>query len=669
MKKMKASETKLVKLLEGTQQYVVPLFQRPYKWEKKHWDELWNDLMELYEDEQQGEVDWNHFIGSMVTMPTVSVPEGIAKYMLIDGQQRLTTLFILLILIRDRAKNSTDQKNLSDKINELYLINKFSQGNDYYKLMPTQVDRVAYQNLVKSQISTDEDDKIVQAYRFYERRMNATPIQLEILEKVITNRLMAVSIVLDKDDNPYLVFESLNAKGEPLGQADLIRNHFFMKCPVVMQEEVYKDLWLPMQTSLMDNLTTFIRHFLVKEGMSVKENAVYMVLKRQTGDMNTEEILDYLKTLVRYSGYYSKIMDPAKEVEPLIARGLRRLKRIDVRTVNPFLLNCYESYHKSALSVEEFAQIISIIENFIIRRYICGVPTNQLNKIFPGLYTQAIKNENGILEAIKDILQNRNYPVDEKLHQQLQLLAIYGGGDRLNRAKFILETLEETHGHKEAVDADNLTIEHVMPQTISHWWREHLGVDADIVHELYLHTLGNLTLTAYNAEMYNHPYPEKQARLEESHLELNKYFKTVENWDKEAIETRAEFLADIALKAWPYFGSKSRAESNIATITGFKPVKLIIMGQEFSVETWRDVLEKTLNTIYELDPDILDIIASKYPRFIDTSKERLRSYRQLKNGKFVEMNLSAQNIKQFCLQAIETADLSSDDWQVEVNAG
>jgi uncharacterized protein with ParB-like and HNH nuclease domain len=666
---MKASETKLVKLLEGTQQYVVPLFQRPYKWEKKHWEELWNDLMELYEDEQQGEGNWNHFIGSMVTMPTVSVPEGIAKYMLIDGQQRLTTLFILLILIRDKAKNSTGQRNLGDKINELYLINKFSQGNDYYKLMPTQVDRVAYQNLVNSQLSPVEDDKIVQAYRFFERRLSSTQLQLDILEKVIIHRLMVVSIVLDKEDNPYLVFESLNAKGEPLGQADLIRNHFFMKCPVEMQEVVYQDLWLPMQTSLMNDLTTFIRHFLMKEGTSVKEDAVYMVLKRQTGELHTEEILDYLKTLVRYAGYYLKIMDPAKEVEPQIARGLRRLNRFDVRTVNPFLLNCYESYYHGALSVEEFVQIISTIENFIMRRYICGVPTNQLNKIFPGLYNQAAKYEKSLLESIKDILQNRNYPVDEKLHQQLQILNIYGGGDRLNRAKLILETLEETHGHKEMVDTDNLTIEHVMPQTLSDWWREHLGDDADVIHELYLHTLGNLTLTAYNAEMYNHPYPEKRARLKESHLELNKYFKTVEKWDKEAIEARAVFLADIALKAWPYFGTKFKNVDNEGTITGSKPSKLVILGQEFSVETWRDVLEQTLNTIYELDPEILDTIAAKYPRFIDTNKEQLRSYRQLKNGKFVEMNLSAQNIKQFCLQAIETADLSTDDWQVEVNAG
>jgi len=667
--KMKASETKLVKLLEGTQQYVVPLFQRPYKWTKKHWEELWNDLMELYEDEIEGEQDWNHFIGSMVTMPTVSVPEGIAKYMLIDGQQRLTTLFILLILIRNVAKSNNEQKNLGDKINELYLINKFNEDNDYYKLMPTQVDRVAYTKLVQCETSNGDDNKIIRTYRYFEKKLNSKSLQLDLLSKVITHRLMVVSIVLDKEDNPYLVFESLNAKGQPLEQADLIRNHFFMKIPIDRQESIYQDLWLPMQTTLNDNLTAFIRHFLMKDGTFVKEDAVYMQLKKQTANLDTEEILDYLKNMARYAGYYAKILDPDKESDLLIAKGLSRLKRIEVRTANPFLLNCYSGYNEGILSVEEFVEIIDVIENFIMRRYICGVPTNQLNKIFPGLYTQAVKHEDGLVEGTKAFLQNRNYPLDDKFHHQLQTVAIYGSGDRLNRAKLILETIEQTYGHKEIVDAEKLTIEHVMPQTLSDWWLNYLGEDVEIVHDLYLHTLGNLTLTAYNSEMSNVPYPEKQERLKESHLEMNKYFETIKKWDKEAIEIRAEQLADAALTAWPYFGSKSEIRGSVINITGSKPDKLIILGQEFLVETWRDVLGITLNTICDLDNDALEHITQNYPRLIDANKEKLRSARQLNNGKYVEVNLSAVHIRQFCLQAIEMANISTDDWQVQINGG
>jgi uncharacterized protein with ParB-like and HNH nuclease domain len=665
---MKASETKLVKLLEGTQQYVVPLFQRPYKWEKKHWDELWNDLMELYEDEEQGELDWNHFIGSMVTMPTVSVPEGIAKYMLIDGQQRLTTLFILLTLIRDKARKNPEQKTLSEKINELYLINKFSEGNDYYKLMPTQVDRQAYKKIIQSEELDGGDDRIIQAYHHFEKRISSTGVQLDMLSKVITDRLMAVSIVLDKDDNPYLVFESLNAKGEPLEQADLIRNHFFMKIPVNKQENVYKDLWLPMQTTLKDDLTNFIRHFLMKDGASVKEDAVYMHLKKQTNNLDTENVLEYLKELVRYAGYYAKILDPSREDNLLISRGLKRLNRFDVKTAYPFLLNCYEAYSQKLLTPNEFTQVINVIENFIIRRYICGVATNQLNKIFPGLFAQAVKHDKGLLEGTKAYLQTRKYPLDDTFHHQLQTMALYGSGDRLSRAKLILETIEESYGHKEVVDADNLTIEHVMPQTLSEWWMNYLGDDAEVIHELYLHNLGNLTLTAYNSELYNHPYPKKQSRFKDSHLEMNKYFEKTEKWDKEAIEKRAELLADTAVIAWPYFGSK------IKTIitdkgTGSKPVRLTILGQEFTVESWRDVLEETLNAIYDLDSDILDTIATNYPNLINEDKDKLRTWRQLKNGKYVETNMSAQYSKLYCNRAISMADLSDDDWQVETDGG
>lgn len=667
---MKASETKLVKLLEGTQQYVIPLFQRPYTWVKKHWEELWNDLMELYEDEQSGDQEWNHFIGSIVTMPTVSIPEGIAKYMLIDGQQRLTTLFVLLTLIRDQAKIK-DQKTLSDRINELYLINKFSEGNDHYKLMPTQVDRNDYQNLILSVPIDDNnnDNKIIQAYMFFEKKLKSTSLQLDTLSKVITDRLMVVSIVLDRDDNPYLVFESLNAKGEPLEQADLIRNHFFMKIPVNKQDQVYKDLWLPMQTILNNSLTAFIRHFLMKDGTFIKEDTVYMQLKKQTNNYGTEQIIEYLREITRYAGYYAKILDPTKESDPSIARGLKHLNRIEVKTANPFLLNCYESYNQGYLTANEFAVIINVIENFIMRRYICGVPTNQLNKIFPVLYSQAAKHEQGLVQGIKGYLQSRRYPSDEEFYRQLQIIAIYGGGDRLNRAKLILETIEETYGHKEIIESGNLTIEHIMPQTLSDWWFDHLGEEAEITHDLYLHSLGNLTLTAYNSELFNHPFPQKQTRLKESHLEMNKYFETIDKWDKESIETRAKLMADKALTAWPYFGIKSEIASSTQDITGSKPVKVIILGQEFPTETWRDVLVHTLDTIYYLDSDALDQIAAHFPRLINASEEGLRSSKPLKNGKYVEVNLSAQSIRQFCVQAIEMADMTTEEWQVIVNGG
>jgi len=220
---MKASETKLQPIIEGTKQYVVPLFQRSYSWEKKEWEILWNDLVELCFLENPR----THFIGSIVTMPTESVPEGVAKYLLIDGQQRLTTIFILLALLRDKARQG-GQGELAEEINNTLLVNPYKRDLDYYKLQPTQSDRNSFQSLVQSK-PLGGQDQIANAYLFFERKLKQSGIDSQTLKKIISSNLSVVSIVLDPDDDPHLVFESLNAKGRPLTQADLIRNYFFMR--------------------------------------------------------------------------------------------------------------------------------------------------------------------------------------------------------------------------------------------------------------------------------------------------------------------------------------------------------------------------------------------------------------------------------------------------------
>jgi uncharacterized protein with ParB-like and HNH nuclease domain len=221
---MNANEAKLQPILEGTKQYVVPLFQRPYSWEKEQWGRLWEDLKELCEESNPR----THFMGSIVTMPTTSVPEGVTKYLLIDGQQRLTTIFIILSLLRDRAIQNGN-KNLADEIHNTLLVNTYKKEGDYFKLLPTQNDRNYFQNLIKNSIF-DEPNSIQNAYKFFDRKLRQSNIPEEVLKKVVTNHLSVISILLDLNDNPYLVFESLNAKGKPLSQADLIRNYLALRC-------------------------------------------------------------------------------------------------------------------------------------------------------------------------------------------------------------------------------------------------------------------------------------------------------------------------------------------------------------------------------------------------------------------------------------------------------
>lgn len=655
---MQAKETKLQDIIEGTKQYVIPLFQRTYSWTKKEWEILWKDIVDLCEAEKPR----THFIGSIVNMPTVSVPEGVAKYLLIDGQQRLTTIFILLTLLRNKATENKNQE-FADEINNTLLVNPYKKDNDFFKLMPTQIDRDTYKNFINGK-PNDVDNQLTRAYDFFDKKLKQIELEHEKLKKIITSYFSVVSIVLDTDDNPYLVFEGLNAKGRPLTQADLIRNYFFMRIHIDKQAEIYDDYWQPMQTALNDSLTEYIRHFLMKDGSTIKQSDVYYALKEKVSPNNAVE---YLEELQRFSVYYQRLIDPEFEPDKDIQKYFRKLNRIEVTTAYPLLLNLYGNYTDSKISKTDFVAILKTLENYLIRRFVCNVPTNQLNKIFPSVYPQLIKKHpDNFAEGVKTLLQSKGYPKDNEFFSRFKETNFYGAGDRQIKTKFILETLEESFAHKEAVPFDTLSIEHVMPQTLSEWWQRHLGEDWEETHELFLHTIGNLTLTAYNAEMSNDEFTTKKRIYSESHLELNKYFFPLSSWKRTEIETRADVLAKQALKTWSYFGQENSASSELKEVAGTTPTELKILGQQFHVKTWRDVLEKTLNTVADLEPDKFEVIAQNFPRYLGKDKNKFRAIRQLQNGYFIEVNLSAQSIQRFCHQAMETIELASDEWNVKV---
>ncbi|MDI9312999.1 MAG: DUF262 domain-containing protein [Limnohabitans sp.] len=652
---MTAKETKLQDIIEGTKQYVIPLFQRTYSWTSKEWDVLWKDLVELCEMETPR----THFIGSIVSMQTVSVPEGVAKYLLIDGQQRITTVFILLALLRNVK---AEEKRFADEINELLLVNKFKNGNDFYKLMPTQVDRVSYQNLI-NKIPNETENQITSAYTFFEKKLKQVKLEPEKLKTIITTYFSVVSIVLDAEDNPYLVFESLNAKGRPLTQADLIRNYFFMRIHVDSQEKVYQDYWLPMQTALGESLTEFIRHFLIRNGSIIKQADIYNTLKDEVSINNA---IQYLSDLKKFSVYYKKLISPECEKETELQKYFKRLNRIEVTTAYPLLLNFYNDYADSKISKEEFVTLLKIIENYLIRRFVCNIPSNQLNKIFPVIYTQLFKQSDNIVEEFKTVLQSKGYPKDNDFLRYFKETKFYGVGNKQTKTKLILETFEETFAHKERVLFDNLTIEHIMPRTLSEWWQNELGENWRETYDFFLDTIGNLTLTAYNSEFSNKEFPAKKQGYEESHLDINKYFADIPHWTKKEIEARNEFLAEEAIKIWRYFGQESSPTTNISEVKGTTPFLLSILRQEISVSSWRDVMEQTFNVVADLEQEKFEIIVENFPRFVGKDKNKFTAIRKLKNDYFIEVNLSAEYIRKLCYLAIDTIGLTSDDWKVSL---
>ncbi|MEA5534448.1 DUF262 domain-containing protein [Crocosphaera sp. XPORK-15E] len=659
---MQASETKLQQIIEGTKQYIIPLFQRAYSWKKKEWQDLWDDILELCNTENPRP----HFMGSIVTIPTTSVPEGVTKYLLIDGQQRLTTVFILLAALRDRATQSKNE-NLAAQINNTLLVNPYNEGLEKYKIQPTQLqlDRENFYQIIDNQ-SKSKESNISLCYLFFEKKIQQSKLELSKIKNIICSSFFLVSVVLGIDDDPYRVFESLNAKGKPLTQADLIRNYFFMLIPTDEQESIYRKYWEPMQALLKDNLTEFIRHYLIKKGIEVRENEIYVEIKAQINDKNAVE---YLQSLYKFSQNYGKLLNPEQEQKENIRYYLHRLNRLEVTTIYPFLLNCYDDWMQAKITEKDFIDILKILENFILRRFVCNVQTRGLNRIFALLYAQVSKETNlasdSFIERLKLALQSRDYPKDQEFKDRLMEVKLYGN-NRSKKTKLILESIEAFYKHKEPVSFDDLSIEHIMPQKLSQWWKQHLGEDWAITHELWVHSLGNLTLTGFNSELSNDDFITKRSHFKNnSHVELNKYFEDQQSWCKEDIEKRAEYLADIALQIWNYFGDESAPPPQVNNITGKTPKLLTIFGQEFSVRTWRDVLEVTLNKIADVESDRFKDIIEQFPRFVGWDNKDFHSTRKLQNGAFINVNLSAKDINNFCHKALETVEISREEWQLE----
>lgn len=653
---MQAKETKLVEILEGTKQFVVPLFQRSYSWTKKEWDILWNDITDLYEMD----IPRVHFFGSVVNMPATSVPEGVAKFLLIDGQQRLTTVYILLSILKDCALKQ-GKTSLADEITETLLINKFKQGNDHYKFMPTQVDRKAFKGVIENNVD-DPNNQIVQAWKYLQKKVNISEFDIEKIKKIITSHFSIVSITLDTNDNPYLVFESLNAKGRSLSQADLIKNYFFMRVDVSKQEEIYSELWEPMQKNLGDDLSEFIRHYMMRHGGNIRQTDVYYALKDEVSPENT---IEYLTSLNEFSIYYRNMKYPENIIDKDIRVRFERLNWIEVTTAYPLLLYVYGKYDNGNITKEEFCGVIDVIENYLMRRFVCDYKTNTLNKTFGAAYGYLSKYDDvDIVEGISSYLSGKAYPKDDEFVDRFMNTKLYGGGDRQQKTKFILASLENSFKHKEIVALDNLTIEHVMPQTLSEWWADYLGDDAYVIQDMYLHTIGNLTLTAYNSDLSNKPYPDKRKYFSESHLELNKYFSSSPDWKKDDVIKRAKSLAERALEIWPYFGSEG-VTTDVDSKAFSTPQSVYCLGRYSKVKSWRDVLSFTLNTLYEELPEYFEQIVKTYPNWFAKDDRQLRAPRLLSSGCYIEVNDSANTIYAKCRKLLDVVHLVDEDWKVE----
>ena len=550
---MKATETVFQKLLDGKIQYVVPLYQRTYSWEQKQWEQIWDDLIEVYSLESPR----NHFIGSIVTQQIPTAPEGTSRYTLIDGQQRMTTLFILLSVIRTHADEGA-YGSLADEIKNTCLINMYSSGSEQNKLMPTERDRHAFNALLNGS-ELPKGDQIEKAAAHFERALRegdaeGEEINLRKLHQCIVNHLDMVSIHLEPNDSPNRIFESLNNTGMPLSVADLIRNYLLMHIPdVEQQERAYVDYWYPMQTLLADGprdrSADFFWRYLMMDGSLPRQDDTYDEIQDRVKTPTPEDAIGTLKTYAKFAKYYGQIAElDTSGLNSDLATQFNRLNQWEVDVAYPYLMSALDLMHSGQVSEDELIAVTRTIESFVVRRTVCGVPTNQLRRIFAQVAGQIDPSD--IAAYTYDRLSDNRWPSDEAFKNSLLSFRLYLPS-RLNRTRLILDSLEESFCHKESPDlTQNITIEHIMPQTLSSHWIEYLSPGAQDIHEQWLDTIGNLTLTGYNPELSNKSFKEKKHILAESNLELNGSLQCFGIWNSDSILVRANDLADRALKIW-----------------------------------------------------------------------------------------------------------------------
>ncbi|MBE9057128.1 DUF262 domain-containing protein [Sphaerospermopsis sp. LEGE 08334] len=513
---MQVNHVALRRLLDSTIQYQIPLFQRPYSWEKKNWQTLWDDLISIYNDK----VEDSYFLGSIVTQSLPGVPGSISPFLVIDGQQRLTTLTILLALLRNRLKK-TDPKE-ADKIQASYLINQFESNDNFYKVLPTQSDRQIYETLIKGDELIKKEGRIYESYHFFDEKIKKAKDSIDCikLKNIILEKLMIVNITTEERDNPYLIFESLNNKGQELTQVDLIRNYIFMKLDADERQKIYDEKWLPFiknfQRSMGEEeytpeLTNAFYFYARKDGQVVNQKEIYKIIKNLF-ENSTNGVKDELNQLIQFTEYYQRLNFPHKEPNLDLRERFERLRKLEFTTCHIFLLNVYHQYEQESITIEQFLEILSCLESYFVRRLLVGIPTNILGTVFTSLYSEVMRQDknnlvNGLKQVLKSFDDKKAWPDDRELWKGMLVKSIYTSGTK-ERTKLLLWSLE-SYLNRETVDLNKVTIEHIMPQSLTSEWKNMLGDNASSVHKKWLHTLGNLTLTGYNSEMGNKPFSYK----------------------------------------------------------------------------------------------------------------------------------------------------------------
>lgn len=623
---MKAVDSHLLTLLKKSTQFVVPIYQRVYSWQEAECDQLWSDIVRAGRSDKLGA----HFTGSIVYVArgqstnTSSEPD-----LLIDGQQRVTTVTLLLAALAQHLDGLADGERepwdgfSPKKIRNRYLVNDDEEGERQFKLILSQGDKDALISIVRG-VESDDDGptRVTENFRLFRDKLSDPAVDLAALCRGL-DKLVVVDVTLTRAvDNPQLVFEAMNSTGKKLSQADLIRNYVLMDMPPKEQDALYTAYWRPMELEFLGSndsqFDEFVRHYLtIKTGEIPRLGDIYDAFKEYSSRLGSSgQTMDNLVMELRqYARRYGAIA-LGKESDKELRRAFQDLDQIKADVVYPFLLEAYSDYEAGTITHEEMLEIVGLVTAYVFRRAVCRVPTNSLNKTFAG-FGDAVRKDRYLDSVRAHFLNLRSYrafPSDADFCSALQTSDLYN----FRRRSYFLRKLEN-HGRKEHVTIEDYTIEHILPQNenLSKGWQVALGADWQDIQQRLLHTLGNLTLTGYNSEYSDHSFPKKremEGGFRDSPLRLNKGLGKLDTWNAGEIENRARRLSEEAVTIW------ARPSLSDDTLAGFQ-----IQGTDggFSIEDHPNLLAPRRRVLFEklsseasaLDPGITRHFLKLYVAF------------------------------------------------------
>ena len=657
-------EAKKIRILDfigkGKKTFNIPVYQRNYDWQEENCKKLFTDIENIIKHNEEIE----HFLGTVVYVLT-KIERDYEEYVLIDGQQRITSISLLLKVLHEKII-SEDTK---ESIWEQYLINKKSPDNIRIRLKPIESDSVSYKQLIDNN-DDSSNSNVCKNYKIFKELLENSHYSAEQIYSALY-KIELVTIKLEKDkksENPQLIFESLNSTGLSLTQADLIRNYLLMNSEYEKQTVLYKNFWLKIEIELTNKkISDFIRDFLtMKTGKIANKNKVYDDFKeymRIQKELNEEAVLE---ELVTYSKYYNWFLNANSNNEKLNEK-LKHFKYLKNTTVYPLLLSIFEdTYYYKKLDEDKLLKIIDLLISYIFRRTICGYKTSSINKVFASIPKKILENQNEkdiYFKIEKNLMERRLetiFPRDEEFKVNF---IKYNFEKNKELLKYTLKELEQKISNNVINDTSNLNIEYIMPENLNSEWKLELGEKKfENTHLEYLGTIGNSSLIENDLLRYNKNFKTKKEFYQKSNIEITRNINNYQVWTDNEIKNRAEQLYEKSKEIWSIpagykiqklnnieYGKEYLLNSSI-NVTGEKPDKLIIDGIPYPVKSWKGLLEKLCIELYNLDSDIFKELIynpnfqTKERVILSNSISKLRQPIEISNDLYIESNLNANAI-------------------------